>query len=175
MASACGSLMTSYIFYINLAYKAENTILKEGTQAAFCLDYVCLPWPNITITLEWPPQSFIFSLYVIQNLLNFRVHSIFLYVRFHWPVMWLTASVTIYCNVLGLSLVQICVNLTTSHAEVIKLALRDRLNAFHIQLPSRHFWDRHGWKSGLSIVMWDCGRWKSGPFLLGSVSTITIW
>ncbi len=33
--------------------------------------------------------------------------------------------------------------------------------------PSRHFWDRRGWKSGLSIVIWDCGRWKSGPCLLG--------
>ncbi len=33
--------------------------------------------------------------------------------------------------------------------------------------PSRQFWDRHRWKSGLSIVIWDCGWWKSGPCLLG--------
>ncbi len=26
--------------------------------------------------------------------------------------------------------------------------------------PSRHFWDRNGWKSGPSIVIWECGRWK---------------
>ncbi len=24
--------------------------------------------------------------------------------------------------------------------------------------PSRYFWDHHGLKSGLSIVIWDCGR-----------------
>ncbi len=35
------------------------------------------------------------------------------------------------------------------------------------KLPSRHFWDRRGWKSGLSFVFWDCGRWKYGPCLLG--------
>ncbi len=47
-----------------------------------------------------------------------------------------------------------------------KVALNIRLMVI-CQLPSRHFWDRRGWKSGLSIVMWDCGRWKSGPCLLG--------
>ncbi len=36
--------------------------------------------------------------------------------------------------------------------------------------PSRHFWDRREWKSRLSIVIWECGRWKSGPCLLGSMS-----
>ncbi len=35
-------------------------------------------------------------------------------------------------------------------------------------LPSRHFGDHHGWKSRLSIVIWDCGRWKSRPCLLGT-------
>ena len=36
--------------------------------------------------------------------------------------------------------------------------------------PSRHFWDCHGWKSRLSIVNLDCGRWKSGPFALSEAS-----
>ena len=36
----------------------------------------------------------------------------------------------------------------------------------HVALPSRHF--RDSWKSWLSIVIWDCGRWKSRPCLLAS-------
>ncbi len=36
-----------------------------------------------------------------------------------------------------------------------------------ITAPSRHFWDDPGWESGLSIVIWDSGRWKSGPCQLG--------
>ncbi len=38
-----------------------------------------------------------------------------------------------------------------------------------IFIPRIHFWDHHGWKSRLSIVIWDYGRWKSGPCLLGTI------
>ncbi len=36
-----------------------------------------------------------------------------------------------------------------------------------IESGYRHFCDHRGWKSRLSIVIEDCGRWKSGPCLLG--------
>ncbi len=43
------------------------------------------------------------------------------------------------------------------------------LNPLGSNRMPRHFWDRHELKSGLSIVIWDCGRWKSGQCLLGGV------
>ncbi len=42
-------------------------------------------------------------------------------------------------------------------------------------LPSRHFWDCRGWKSGPTMQIWDCGMWKSGPCLLGYIFVYMIW
>ena len=40
-----------------------------------------------------------------------------------------------------------------------------------VWLPLRDHWHRRGWKTRLSIVIWDCGRWKYRPCLLGQIES----
>ena len=76
---------------------------------------------------------------------------------------WGSRNVDGYLEIKGISFYMFSIHMcTVTTLTIVKLSM-----------PSRHFWDSRGWKSGLSIVIWDCGQWKSRPCLLAVDNFLT--